>query len=64
MTLIEIIHTVDPTVIERARRLEVAIQLLRQGKPRREVTALLKARFRVAQPTAWRIVDAASDMAA
>lgn len=63
MTLVEIIHAVDPHVIERARRLEVAMQLLSQGNRPVEVTKLIRQRFGVAQPTAWRVVDAANDMA-
>jgi hypothetical protein len=62
MTLIDIIHVVDPTVIERARRMEVAMSLLREGRNRREVSGLIQVRFRVSQQTAWRLVDAASDI--
>lgn len=62
MSLIDIVHAVDPTVLERARRLEVAMQLLKQGKTKREASGLLQQRFRITQPTAWRLVDAANDM--
>jgi hypothetical protein len=62
MTLIDIIHAVDPLAVERARRLEVAMQLLRSGRNRREVSGLIQVRFRVSQQTAWRLVDAAADM--
>ncbi len=58
-----LLELIDPRVIERARRLEVAMQLLRAGHARREVVVLMRQRFGIAQPLAWRIVDKANDMA-
>lgn len=58
-----LLELIDPRVIERARRLEVAMQLLRAGSTRREASGLIQARFGVTQQVAWRIVDRAFDMA-
>lgn len=63
MTFIEILHAVSPQTLERARRLEAAIALVKEGKSRREASGILQRRFELSQPTAWRIVDAAHDMA-
>jgi hypothetical protein len=63
MNLEACIHVVSPTVIERARRLEVAISMLQGGLSRREASSLLQIRFHISQPTAWRLVDMANDVA-
>jgi ATP-dependent Clp protease adapter protein ClpS len=63
MKFLEILHTVSPQAVERARRLEAAIALVNDGKSRREASSILQRRFELSQPTAWRIVDAAHDLA-
>ncbi len=63
MTILDLVHTLDPHVIERARRLEVAMRLLRDGYSRREVSGMIHAQFKVPRSSAWRITDMAFDMA-
>lgn len=63
MTTDDLLHIVDAAALERVRRLEVALQLIRAGYPRREVSGTLQRRFSIAQPTAWRIVEMAWDLA-
>ena len=63
MTLIELVYIVDARAIERARRLEAAINLLRSGCTRREVSGTLQRRFQMTQTSAWRIADMANDLA-
>lgn len=63
MTILELVHTIDPRVLERARRLETAMRLLRSGHTRRECSGLIRAQFSISQASAWRIVDMAVDMA-
>lgn len=63
MTESMILAEVAPAALERARRLEYAIKLIRQGECRRKVSGILHERFGVSQPTAWRIVDMAFDLA-
>jgi hypothetical protein len=60
---LELIAALDPRVLERVRRLELAIHLLRDGMAPGEVRRALRLRFGVAQPLAWRIVDMAVDLA-
>ena len=60
--LLSAVQTLNPRTLDRARRLAVAVSLLRLGNPRRRVCALIRARFAVCQVEAWRIVDMASDM--
>lgn len=62
MTTLEAVHAVSPSAIERARRLETAIRLLRDGWTRRDASGEIARRFSVSRPTAWRTVDAAHDM--
>jgi hypothetical protein len=60
----ELVHVVDPQALERARRLAFAIKLVEQGElTMREVSARLQERFGCSQPTAWRTVDMANDLA-
>lgn len=63
MSLLELVHTIDPHVLERARRLETAMRLLRAGHTRRECSGMIRVQFAVSQQSAWRIVDMAFDMA-
>lgn len=58
-----ILATVAPQAIERCRRFEFAIMLLRNGIDCCESQRLLRERFKVSRVTAWRIVSAARDMA-
>jgi hypothetical protein len=62
VNLLECIHVVSPGAIERARRLEAAIALLRQGIDRREVSGTIRRKYSVNQATAWRIVEMAIDV--
>lgn len=62
MTIMEAVYTVAPAAVERARRLDMAVRLLRGGSTRRDAARLLRDRYGVSQPTAWRLVDAAADM--
>lgn len=62
MNTLEIIHALDPHVIERARRLALAIKLLGAGMPRREVSGVLRRQFGVSQAQAWRVVQMAIDL--
>jgi hypothetical protein len=60
---LELIAVIEPSVIERVRRLEMAIHLLRGGMAPGEVRRALRLRLAIAQPLAWRIVDMAVDLA-
>lgn len=57
------VYEIDPRAVERARRLEFAKRQLRNGATRREAVRRLRDSFAVSQPTAWRVVDAAHDLA-
>lgn len=57
-----LIHTTDPRAIERAQRLRCALQLVRQGHTRREVSGEIRRRFGVSPVTAWRISHTAWDL--
>ncbi len=62
--IIEAAWALNPRTIDRARRLAVALHLLREGRTRRDVCTLLRHRFpRICQSEAWRVVDMAADMA-
>jgi len=61
--LLELIYAIDPRACERARRVKIAMDMLRAGLHRREVSGELQRRFGVSQPTAWLVVDMAVDMA-
>lgn len=63
MMLLDIVHAIDPLAIQRARRVEVAIQMLEAGHQPADVRAMLRSRYGMLQPAAWRIVDIAVDMA-
>lgn len=62
MTTIEAVHLADPRALERARRLQAAVALLRDGTSRREASGIIHARYRCSRPTAWRLVDMAADL--
>jgi hypothetical protein len=61
--LIEAVCLLSPRTLERARRLNCAVDLLRAGKSRREVCVIIQGRYRVCQSNAWRLVDMAADVA-
>jgi hypothetical protein len=63
MSELDLVHTVDPQALERARRLEYAVKLVQQDVPAREATVLVRRRFGCSQPSAWRTVDMAKDLA-
>ena len=58
------VFVLNPRTAYRARRLVVAVSLLREGRSRKEVIALIRQRFSVCGSVAWRVVDMAADMAA
>lgn len=60
---LDMIHIVDPQAIERARRLEFAVRQIAAGVHRRHVVVMIQAQFKCSQPTAWRVVDMANDLA-
>jgi len=62
MTTIEAVHILNAAALERARRLQFAVALLRQGLSRREVSGKVWERYRCHRSTAWRLVDMAADM--
>ena len=61
--LLQAVQTLNPRTLERARRLAIAVAMLRDGTERRHVCTIIRIRFDVARSEAWRIVDMASDMA-
>ena len=63
MTLDHLIHELDPTIMERARRLQTAIQLLQEGRSRRECSGIIRKRFACTRWVAWHVVCVAWDMA-
>lgn len=63
MTEAMILAEVAPAALERARRLEYAIKLVREGHDRRKVSGAVFVRFSVSRSSAWRIADMAIDMA-
>lgn len=62
MATLEAAQVVDPSAIERARRLQYAVALLQAGTPRREASGLVHARYACSRSTAWRLVDMAADL--
>lgn len=62
MNLLECVQIVSPGAIARARRLEAAIALLRQGVDRKTVSGAIRRKYSINQATAWRIVDMAVDV--
>lgn len=54
---------VAPHVVVKAQRLDYAISLLRSNTDEDEVRRRLRESFSCSQPTAWRIVDMAKDVA-
>lgn len=60
---VECVFCLNPRTAARARRLAVAVELLRKGVKRREVSMQIRARFGVTRLTAWRVVDFAVDIA-
>lgn len=62
METTEAVHLVDPHALERARRLQYAVELLRGGTHRREASGLVRVRYSVSHATAWRLVDMAADL--
>lgn len=62
--LLEIVHALDPSILQRARRVETAVRMLEAGDTPASVRAVMRSRFGMLQPAAWRLVDIASDLAA
>lgn len=60
--ILEAVQVLNPRTLGRARRLTVALELLRQGHSRRDAVALLRERYRIARAEAWRLVDKASEL--
>jgi hypothetical protein len=61
--LLQCVQTLNPGTLERARRLALAIAMLRGGMAHGYVRSIIRVRFEVDRIEAWRIVDMASDMA-
>lgn len=61
--ILEAVHVLNPRTLGRARRLSVALELLRAGQTRIQACAALRLRFSMSRFEAWRLVDMASDMA-
>ena len=59
---ITLMLTVDPSAVERARRLEYAIRLLNGGIRRSEIPRHIVAQFGVSKMTAHRCVAMAVDL--
>ena len=51
----------DPRAVERAQRLQYAVMLLRREASENDVRRRLRIHYKVSQPTAWRVVEAAKD---
>lgn len=62
MTIIEAVHVLNPAALERARRLQYAVSLLRSGTARRDASGLVQRQYGCSQPTAWRLVCMAADL--
>lgn len=57
------VFVLNPRTGARAKRLAMAVSLLREGLERREVNRQIRLRFNVGRAVAWRVVDMAADMA-
>jgi hypothetical protein len=57
------VHLLNARTARRARALACAVDLLRDGRTRREAIVVIRSRFLFSQPSAWRVVDMAADMA-
>lgn len=62
MLTVELIAAVAPEAIERAKRLDFALRMIRVGTPSGETERLVRLRFGCSQATAWRTVSMALDM--
>jgi len=51
----------DPRAVERAERLQYAVMLLRREIRESDVRRRLRQHYKISQPTAWRVVEAAKD---
>ena len=63
MTTLAAVYTVAPASLERARRLQFAVALLRGGTLRRQASGMVRRHFSCSHSTAWRLVDMAADLA-
>jgi hypothetical protein len=63
MNDVELVYVVSPRACERAKRLQEALKLIREGLTMREVSGRLYARFKCSRATAWRTADMANDLA-
>ena len=54
---------VAPGAVERAQRLEDAVDLLRRHTEEREVRRRIRQAYNCSEPTAWRTVEMAKDIA-
>ena len=61
--LLEAVHVLNPRTLERARRLAVALVLLRGGMSRADAMVAIRLRFTIDRFEAWRLVDMAADIA-
>ena len=61
--IIEAVQALNPRTLGRARRLTVALDLVRAGNSRSRVVELLRLRFSIGRHDAWRLMCIAADMA-
>ena len=54
---------VSPGALQRAQRVQLAIDMLRRGAPESRVAASIRAEFSVSRRTAYRAVEVARDLA-
>lgn len=63
LTIEEIAHAIDPRVFERARRVRLAIGLLRAGASTREVSGAVRVQCGISRQQAYRVMQIAVDLA-
>lgn len=62
MNTLELVRVLSPSIVARAERLEAALRLIQQGRPRADVHRVLVKQYGVTIRTAWRIVSMADDI--
>lgn len=59
---LDLVHIVAPQALEKARQLDYAIKLLKDGYTTREANAILRQQYSISRMTAWRVLDKAHDV--
>lgn len=59
---LSILLSVDPSAVERARRLDMAMRLLQDGEDTRKISGALMRQFAISRWTARRITSMAVDL--